>query len=78
MTTKIENVNEILARRLTAAGLDADDASEACQAAVSAFASGVDAVMPSLQNDPHGLRVFAECLRSYADVAEAHALARES
>ncbi|QYN35525.1 hypothetical protein K1T35_45735 [Pseudonocardia sp. DSM 110487] len=42
------------------------------------LASGIDAVRPTVADDPYSLRVVAEALRSYADVAEEYAVAREA
>jgi len=78
MTAALENVNEILARRCTAAGLLIEDISEKGETAVAALMPAIDTVLPVLVDDPYALRIMAECLRSYGDLCENYATAREA
>jgi hypothetical protein len=74
----VKNVTEVMVERLTNAGLEVPQEGHPVHTAVGTLASGIDAVLPTVADDPFSLRVVAQTLRSYADVAEEYAVAREA
>lgn len=69
----MKDVNEVMAERAQAAGLDLDRLSDTGQQVIPAVCSTIDQMLPLLQKTSVDLRVAAEVLRSYGDVAEEYA-----
>jgi len=78
MAPELPDVNTMMTERLQAIGLDVDHIGEWTNKVVHGVAAGLDNAMPMLSEDPTGLRVLAEALRSYGDVAAAFATAVEN
>lgn len=74
----MQNVNEIFADEMAAAGLDLGVLDEISGTFIQALFPVIDRVMTRLDRDPEALRVLAAGLRSYARVAEQYAAALDA
>jgi hypothetical protein len=72
----MKNVNEIMAERAAAAGIDLNNAPDEAKATVPLIAQALDAILPTLEELPESLEIVAMALRSYADVADEYAAAQ--
>jgi hypothetical protein len=71
----MENVNEIMAERATAAGIDLNNVPEGAEVVVPLIAQLLDDTLPALAGHPADLRIVGLALRSYADVVDDYAAA---
>jgi hypothetical protein len=69
----MRDVNEIMAERATAAGIDLDNVPEGAGTVVPWIAQLLDDTLPALAEHPADLRIVGLTLRSYADVVDEYA-----